>query len=92
MGGCRLVGRIVGDGAEDLPTQSLYAVLWRAPCRLLAAPRRAGGGAGDGDPVLGAGRVPHHGQPCRGRDGEAVDVLAGGVADSTEAPLVADTD
>ena len=86
------VAGIVCDRAEHLSTQSLYTVLWITPRGLLAAPRGAGGGARDGDPVLGAGRVPHQGQPGRGRDGEAVGVLTGGVADPTEAPLVPHTD
>ena len=60
--------------------------------RLPAAACRAGGGAGDGDPVLGAGQVPHHRLPGRGGDGEAVGVLTGGVADPTEASLVPHTD
>ena len=60
--------------------------------RLPAAACRAGGGAGDRDPVLGAGQVPHQRLPARGRDGEAVGVLTGGVADPTETSLVSDTD
>ena len=83
---------IVSDGAKDLSAEPLDAVLWLAAGGLLAAARGAGGGAGDGDPVLGAGRVPHQWQTGRGRDGEAVGVLAGGVADPAEAPLVSDTD
>ena len=90
--GLRPVGRVVCDGAEDGATNPLDAVLWLAARRLLAAAGRAGGGAGDGDPVLGAGQVSNHGLASRGRDGEAVRVLTGGVADPTETSLVPHTD
>ena len=90
--GLRPVGRVVCDGAEDGATNPLDAVLWLAARRLLAAAGRAGGGAGDGDPVLGAGQVSHHGSSSGGGDGETLGVLTGGVADPTETSLVSHTD
>ena len=87
-----LVCRVVCDGAEDGATDPLNAVLRLTACRLPAAAGRAGGGAGDGDPVLGAGQVPHQRLPGRGGDGETVGVLTGRVADPTETSLVPHTD
>lgn len=91
-----LVGRVVGHRAEDVAAQSLNACLGSAPSRLQTGARRAGGGAGDGEPVVGAGRVPHHGHArLRGSGyGEAVPHVrgAGRVADTTEPSLVSHTD
>ena len=90
-----LVGRIIDNRAKYVATQPLNTRLWHAAGRLLAAARRAGRGAGDGQPVVGAVRVPHPRHPggARQGDGEAVHVwLAGGVADTTESSLMSDTD
>ena len=86
------VSRVVGDGAEDGATDPLDAVLRLTAGCLPAAAGRAGGGARDGDPVLGAGQVSHQGGAGRGGDGETVGVLTGGVADPTETSLVSHTD
>ena len=91
-----LVGGVVGHRAEYVATQPLNACLGGAAGRLETGARGAGGGAGDGEPVRGAGGVPHHGHPRLrgGRDGEAVSHvrMTGSVADTTESSLMSHTD
>ena len=91
----RLVGGIVDGGAEHISAQPLDAGLRLAARGLHAAAGRGGGGAGDGQPVGGAVRVPdpRHARGARRRDREAVHVgLARRVADTAESPLVTHTD
>ena len=91
-----LVAGVVGDRAEDVSTQSLDTCLRSAPSCLVTGAGSAGGGAGYGEPVRGAGGVPHHGHAWSlGRgDGEAVILVpvTRSVADPTESSLMSHTD